>query len=208
MILQEKARFFNLQLGGPADFKASSGWLHKFTLRFGLHSVKIQGEKLAADAAASNQFCIEFPRFLADNNYVEEDTYNGDESGVYWRSIIRQTYVAHGEGTASGFKDCKELSCHVTVMFCANATGTQKNPLYIIGRSVKPKCFLTTDMTTLPFVYGSQKSAWMDQFVFKKWYKFFLEEVVKKHEKEGRRRKVLLLMDNCRAHPPRRNCIN
>ena len=84
-------------------------------------------------------------------------------------------------------------------MFCANADGTHKIPITIIGKSERPLC-LRNIAVKLPFDYYGQKSAWMDQIIFTGWFKeVFIPAIKKKHPDESR--KILLLLDNAPAHP-------
>ena len=60
----------------------------------------------------------------------------------------------HGEKHAKNFKQSKD---RITLLGCANATGTCKLPLTCIGKSAKPRCFKHMDMKELPVNYCSQK---------------------------------------------------
>ena len=59
-IIQEKALFFNKELGGPENFKASQGWLNRFKLRYGIRQLSVQGEKLFANTEAAENFKSEY----------------------------------------------------------------------------------------------------------------------------------------------------
>lgn len=151
-ILAEKARMFNEALAGPSDFRASPGYLHKFKKRHSLRALSIQGEKLSADTAASDKFSQTFPQLCVDNNYRLETVYNADETGLYWKMLPNYTLVMPTERQAAGRKVPTD---RVTVMVCANASGTHKIPLLVIGKSQKPRCF--KNVKTLPVDYRGQK---------------------------------------------------
>ncbi|EFA12409.1 Tigger transposable element-derived protein 4-like Protein [Tribolium castaneum] len=72
--------------------------------------------------------------------------------------------------------------------------GSEKIKLLLIGKSKNPRCFRGTKW--LPVDYESNSKAWMTGFLFEKW----LLKLDKKFEAENR--KVLMLIDNCSAHPP------
>ena len=55
----------------------------------------------------------------------------------------------------------------VTAYLCANASGTQKVPLSIIGKSKNPCCF---KLKPCPVIYFSQANAWSDQATFSFWF--------------------------------------
>ena len=87
----------------------------------------------------------------------------------------------------------KKSKDRLTVLVAANMDGSQKLPLYVIGKSKNPRCFKQTKV--LPCDYDGQPCAWItgDLFVawVKKWDRKFQEE----------KRKAALIVDNCRAHP-------
>lgn len=48
-MIQEEALRLNKELGGPADFKASNGWLTRFKKRHGIRQMSLQGVKLGLE---------------------------------------------------------------------------------------------------------------------------------------------------------------
>ncbi|XP_044590927.1 tigger transposable element-derived protein 4-like [Cotesia glomerata] len=60
----------------------------------------------------------------------------------------------------------------------------------VIGKSKNPRCF--KNIKKLPVTYKANKSAWMTSQLF---------EEVRKWDAELKGRKILLLIDNCPAHP-------
>jgi hypothetical protein len=67
--------------------------------------------------AADEWIKREWPKITAE--YSPEDTYNADETGLYFRAIPAHTYLFKNE-SAKGFKSLKE---QVTVLCCANMKG-------------------------------------------------------------------------------------
>ena len=82
----------------------------------------------------------------------------------------------------------------VTLVLCANATGTIRVPPLLIGSSKQPFCFRRH---APPIPYTNQKNAWMDQHVMQHWFDTVFVPYVKRHFGS---RKVLLLLDNCSGH--------
>ena len=81
----------------------------------------------------------------------------------------------------------------VTIVCCANVTGTCKIDPLIVGKSAKPRCF--RDISP-PLPYVSQHSSWLDRTVYAHWWtKIFLPSI-RKFTTEP----VALLMDNCSGH--------
>lgn len=103
------------------------------------------------------------------------------------------------EDQVEGFKQNKE---RITILLCANASGTHKMDLLVIGKSARHNAF--KGLEHLPVEYESQKNAWMDRTIFKKWFsQHFVPEVRLHFKKVGKQkdRKCLLLLDNCETHP-------
>jgi hypothetical protein len=89
------------------------------------------------------------------------------------------------------------------VLTCANAAGTHRLDLLVIGKSRRPRAL--KNVTSLPVQYKSQTNAWMDRSIFLDWFHCSFVPAVKKHLSQfqnHRNSKCLLLLDNCKAHPP------
>ncbi|XP_050065139.1 jerky protein homolog-like [Aphis gossypii] len=181
-LICEKALEMNTKLKGPEDFKASSGWLHKFKSRHGIRELQIQGELLSADLSSAENFKQTFQLFVEKEGYFQDSVYNADETGLNWKALPRKSLASFQEHAARGYKVSKE---RVTIMTCANAAGTHKLPLLLIGKSKKPRCF--KNIKSLPVTYTAQKNVWMDSKLFLNWIII-----------TG---KVLLLLDNAPTHP-------
>ncbi|KAL4134894.1 hypothetical protein QTP88_006584 [Uroleucon formosanum] len=81
-LICEKALEMNTKLKGPEDFKASSGCLHKFKSRHGIHELQIQGELLSADSSTDENFKQTFQLLVEKQIHMlkislEEELRNG-----------------------------------------------------------------------------------------------------------------------------------
>uniref|UniRef100_A0A3B3Q9M8 HTH CENPB-type domain-containing protein n=1 Tax=Paramormyrops kingsleyae TaxID=1676925 RepID=A0A3B3Q9M8_9TELE len=164
-LLMEKADILAAKLG-HSDFKASQGWLDRFKKRHNITQM----------------------RTLLDT-YEARNIFNVDETGVFWKCLPDKTMAFRGEACHGGKKSKDRL----TVLVAANMDGSQKLPLYVIGKSKTPRCFKQTKV--LPCDYDGQSRAWITGDLFSAW--------VKKWDRkfQAEKRKVALIVDNCRAHP-------
>ncbi|XP_038057078.1 tigger transposable element-derived protein 6-like [Patiria miniata] len=91
-----------------------------------------------------------------------------------------------------GGKQSKE---RITVTLCANMDGTEKLKPLLIGKFKKPRCF--KNVIYLPVSYRANRKAWMVHVsdLFTEW----VRRLDKKFTRQ--KRKVLLFVDNCAAHP-------
>ena len=172
-------------------FKASNGWFHKFKQHHGIYVLFIQCEKLSSDVQVSEEFVTMAAGFLLWG-YTLNDIFNADEFGMFWKALPSRTSATEEEKFASGMKSLKD---RITTMACANASGTIKIPLLIIGKTKKPRCF--KNVKTLPVKYNAQESALMNREIFTDWFIKVFIPTARKHAN----RKILLPLDNAPAHP-------
>ncbi len=85
-------------------------------------------------------------------NYNINDIWNADETGLYYR-LAPCTTIAHTQ--MSGRKKDK---VRLSYLVCANAGGTEKFPLMIIGKSKQPRCFKKKSGQELGLTIGITKS--------------------------------------------------
>ena len=83
----------------------------------------------------SDWMSTKLPALLS--KFQSYDIFNADETGLIWKCLPDKTLHMKGE-TCSGGKKSKE---RITVLVCANMTGTEKLPLLVIGKFAKPRCF-------------------------------------------------------------------
>jgi hypothetical protein len=154
-VLKEKAKKFGEELGVKEGFGYSAGWLQRFKKRYGIKSYVLHEE--AGDA---NQEGIELAQRnlrLLLGGYSAEVTYNQDETGIFWRQQPTRTLAV---GKKAGLKKEKE---RVTASLMCNAAGTDKRPLFLIGKALRPRSFPKSfqPKRDLGIRYTCNKSAWM-----------------------------------------------
>uniref|UniRef100_A0A914C297 DDE-1 domain-containing protein n=1 Tax=Acrobeloides nanus TaxID=290746 RepID=A0A914C297_9BILA len=169
------------------DFDASDHWLQNFKTR---HSIKFCSEQ--GEAAAVNLQVVEtwqqtvLREILA--KYSADDVFNVDETGLFWRLMPNKTLAFKGDRCAGG-KKSKE---RVTVLVGSNASGTEKLPLLVIGKSARPRCF---NNARPPVEYAANKKAWMTGDLFERWLRKWDNRL------RSTNRKILLFLDNFTGHP-------
>jgi len=96
--------------------------------------------------------------------------------------------------TARGSK-ARESKDRVTLTLCRNATGNHKVPVTMTGKAAQRMCF-QREGNASPLPYFSQKLAWTDASVFKRWFE---EEFVPAIQARTAHH-VYLIMDNLGCH--------
>jgi hypothetical protein len=187
MTIQEKGRsiFEKLKLenGNPASetFLASKGWFEKFKNRHNLHNIKLKGEAASSDITAARDYPKILKQIIEEGEYVSEQIFNVDETGLYWKRMPEKTYISKDEKSAPGFKVAKE-----------RLTLLPENPRALKG----------CNKSHLPIIWKSNKKAWMTSSLFESWFKnCFCPEVELYLKRKNLSNKILLLLDNAQSHP-------
>jgi len=119
--------------------------------------------------------------------YKEEDVYNMDESGLFWR-------MTPSRGLATQLQPgLKKDKTRVSLVFCCNATGTDRLRVWIIGKSQTPRALKNINVSTMGGEWRWNKKAWMNTTLMSEWLQAFYSYI-------GTTREVLLTMDNFSAH--------
>lgn len=166
----------------------SRSWIERFKKRHAITSGKIVGESNSVDEnIVSDWIQNKWP--LLRQNFRDEDIFNCDETGLFYKLTPDRTLKFKGESCKGG-KLSKE---RITVLVTANLTGSEKRQLMIIGKYKNPRCF--KNIHRLPVNYKFNKRAWMTSEIFTTELREWDQELLRK------KRKILLLVDNCPAHP-------
>jgi hypothetical protein len=84
----------------------------------------MHGAEKSADFLAADEWIRrDWPKIITE--YLPEDTYNADETGLYFSAMLEHTYLFKNE-SAKGFKSSKE---RVTVLCFANMKGEKRDLL-------------------------------------------------------------------------------
>lgn len=117
--------------------------------------------------------------------YSPRDVFNMDEAAFFYNAVPRGSICKNAAPALKQHKD------RLTMVVCANATGTEKLPLLHLGRSTTP-CWYSSKPASLQY-FGSPKG-WMTGWMFQQWL-MGLDEAMREKE-----RSILLLVDNASSH--------
>jgi hypothetical protein len=186
-ILREKAQEIWKQLpehlNQPCpDF--SSGWLKGFKY---WHNIKLHVRH--GEAGSVPDFIEEEMKVIQEiaAGYAEEDIYNMNETGLFWKIMPS---CGLSSQSLSGLKKDKTW---ITLVFCVNATGLDRFPVWIIGKAWTPCALRNINISTLGAEWGWNQKAWMNTIIINKWLHAFYQHI-------GPVRQVLLMMDNFHTH--------
>lgn len=189
-VIKEKAAQIASQLG-ISNFKASDGWITGFEKRNNIACVTIHGNAGQVTEMTIANWGDKLEVLLSD--YKPDDVFNCDELGLFYRLLPDQTHAKKGSKCIRG----KESKLRVTVLLGANMTGSEKLDPLLIGKSENPRCFkaFRKNNKRLPILYESNQKSWMTGKIFAD----YMTRINNKMRSEDR--KILMLLDNCPAHP-------
>lgn len=184
-LIMEKADMYASEMG--IEFLANNGWLERFKKRNEIVYKSVCGESSQVSQVMISEWLTDtLPSIL--QNYDPKNIFNADETGIFYHCLPNKTYAFKNEQCSGGKKSKERL----TVLIGCNSDGSEKLPILVIGRYLKPRCFKF--VTKLPVEYRANRKAWMVSTIFTEW----LLKLDKKFLFE--KREVAMIIDNCSAH--------
>ncbi|KAG7175022.1 Tigger transposable element-derived protein 1-like 61 [Homarus americanus] len=184
----------------PKPFNASSGWLHRFKKRNKITNINIGGEEASADRAAARDFPQFLREVMEEGQYTDDQVFNMDESGLFWKKLPSKTFVVQSASKIRGRKLQKE---RITVLVTTNASGTCKPKLSVIHTARKPHAYKNVDMSKINVHWLTARKAWMFSALSLSWFDdCFVPDVKKFCEQQNVPFNILLLLDNAPGHSP------
>ena len=160
LILKEKMSIF-AKVFGITDFVPSDGWITRWKSRFNISFKKIIGEGASCTPEMVSPWKeTSLPTLLS--NYDLKDIYNADEFGLFYQMHPEKSLHLKKEQCIGG----KQSKVRITGMAASNTLG-DKIPMFVIGKSVKPRCF--KGIKKQPCRYRAQKKRWMTSNLFEEW---------------------------------------
>ena len=204
-ILLHQAKKINKDLhkeerGEDADYSLTRGWLQRWQDRHGVHMNQQHGEAKSADLESAKNYLSVFNELIEDNNFTEDQVFNADETGLYYKTPPDRTMdLDDNPSRKTGHKKPKDK---VSLLLCANRSGSLKMTPLVIGKSLNPRCLHHVNRSLLPCIYTNTRKAWMTGACFKDWFFQRFCPAVRKHlRKLGQEEKAILLIDNAPSHP-------
>ena len=107
---------------------------------------------------------------------------------MFYQQLPTKSFHLKGGRCAGG----KFSKVRLAGLAAGNAAG-EKLPMFVIAKAEKPRCF--KGVTSLPCQHKPQRKSWMDSEIFSD----YVRKLDSKFDAEGR--KIVLIIDNCPAHP-------
>jgi hypothetical protein len=164
----------------------SDGWLAGFKQRFNFHRRRKIGE--ASSVEITEDIVTRMQEIQAIKvQYTPTNTYNMDETGFLWKKLPNS-----GLTTSSAGKKLDKT--RITANLCCNEDGSNKLPIWFIGKAKRPRCFTENHVQNtenMGVFWRANSTAWMNYSIMLEWLYWFDSRV---------QCPVLLLMDNFGAH--------
>ncbi|XP_021567353.1 tigger transposable element-derived protein 5 [Carlito syrichta] len=216
-IIQAQAEAFARQIYGPeCTFKASHGWFWRWQKRHGISSQRFYGEAgppvpgpapgppvkeepAMPPGAGPLPDRASAPPPPAEGGYGDEQIYNANVTGLYWKLLPEQGAPLGAGNPGAGSCGRRWRGDRVTVLLAANLTGSHKLKPLVIGHLPDPPSLRHHNQDKFPASYRYSPDAWLSRPLLRGW---FFEEFVPGVKRYLRRsclqQKAVLLV----AHPP------
>jgi hypothetical protein len=126
--------------------------------RYKIKEYRRHGEAGSVDIVAVEAERLHMREILAP--YLKRDRFNCDESAFF-------AFAPPDRGLATQQMSGKKKSkFRITITFACNADGSEKLPLFFIGKSKCPRCFHSASPASLGMYYRSNKKVWMTSELF------------------------------------------
>ena len=119
--------------------------------------------KWHGEVASANPKVVEEKRALQQEilaRFHPQDRFNVDEGALLGFNVPDRGMATK---SLSGVKKSKQ---RITILFGCNADGSEKLPLFFIGKAARPRCFRKKTGKELGFNYKNNKKAWMTAVFF------------------------------------------
>ncbi|EIC06936.1 CENP-B protein, partial [Microbacterium laevaniformans OR221] len=138
----------------------SEGWLSRFKKRHSIKHYTRHGEASSITVDVEEE--MKALRTIA-GEYDEEDIYNMDETGLFWK-------LSPSQGLSSGPRPgVKKDKTRITVVFCSNSSGTDRYKPWFIGNARTPRALRNINISTMGGVWRWNKKAWMTSIIMEDW---------------------------------------
>ncbi|NXF85716.1 TIGD3 protein, partial [Eubucco bourcierii] len=177
-VLQLKTKHLAEALSRPS-LEPSGSWLARFEAHHSLAFKKPPSEKGDTEQPTAEQWAgVVLPSLL--RSYAPSEIYACGETGV----LLLASFPSKGESAGN----------RLTLLLCANANGSEKIPLWVVGESPRPHCLRGINLEQMPWSYHSSSLANVTIPLFTEWLRDFNEGM--RH-----RGKSVLLLTKHEAHP-------
>ncbi|XP_042229138.1 tigger transposable element-derived protein 1-like isoform X1 [Homarus americanus] len=184
------------------DFKASKGWFDKFKKRTGIYYVVRHGKAASAGKEGAEKFVAEFKKLMDKEEYLPQQVFNVDETGLFWKKMPKRTFISKDEAALPGHKPMKD---RLALLLGANASGDFRLKPMLVYHSENPRVFKQQKVVRrqLGVYWKSNCKAWVTRQLFNEWaVEVFCPSVKNYLTTNKLPLKALLLMDNAPGHDP------
>uniref|UniRef100_A0A182VQC7 HTH CENPB-type domain-containing protein n=1 Tax=Anopheles minimus TaxID=112268 RepID=A0A182VQC7_9DIPT len=188
----EQAKYLHESLGLKRTFNASSGWLNRFKQRYGIAGVYTHSTAKVGSSLHADSFCDQFQQLMQNEDWLPDQIYNVDETGLCWNTIPSKVCSA-SNATSTGER--------ITVICCTNATGTHKLDLTIVTKSRHPWNPQDEEFPQTAVNYYEAKGGWVSKEIFRHWFEYkWVPEVRHFLASKLLPLKAILLIDTAPCH--------
>uniref|UniRef100_A0A8C0PPK2 HTH CENPB-type domain-containing protein n=1 Tax=Canis lupus familiaris TaxID=9615 RepID=A0A8C0PPK2_CANLF len=183
-------------------FSASAGWLAHFKRPYHMKNVhtdeKFAGKAGPADQEAAEEFKKYLLSIVHEKGYMEEQVFNADETGLFYKNVGRQTYIMQMASKAPGYESFKDRAA---LLLCVNAKGDFKCKPLMVHRAQNPLALRGKNLNCMPVHRRWNKKARMASEIFWDWFhNCSIPEAERYLHSKNLAFRILLILDNAPVH--------
>uniref|UniRef100_A0A1A9UM54 DDE-1 domain-containing protein n=1 Tax=Glossina austeni TaxID=7395 RepID=A0A1A9UM54_GLOAU len=95
-----------------------------------------RGEGASADVDAADKYSEEFAKMIKEHDYLPDQIFNADETGLWWKQLPLRTFISKNEKRTPGFKVSND---RITLLSCSNSSGDFMTTPMFINRPLNPR---------------------------------------------------------------------
>ncbi|XP_035890743.1 jerky protein homolog-like [Anopheles stephensi] len=186
----EQAKYLHESLGVKRSFTASAGWLSRFKQRYGISGVYTHSSAKTGSPRHAETFCRQFQQLMQRDDWLPDQIYNADETGLQWNTI-----PSKATGASDGSSE------RITVICCTNANGTHKLDLTFVGKAKNPWSSRDEEFPQASVNYYEAKGGWASKEIFHDWFEYkWVPEVRQFLSSKFLPLRAILLLDTAPCH--------
>lgn len=194
--IRSRALILNEKLFGPSQFNTQI-WIEQWKNRYNVDLSTF--ESTPGDSQLVTECNDIIMKYVEEKNLSHDQIFHCNITTLNFLSLPVKSLIYQMERDLPEFQRNND---RVTILVCANASGSLKIPLMVIGQFPSPRSAKGEILTSLPVYYKYRKYSLLDSYLFQEWFDdVFVPKVEDFLRLKGLPGRAILTIDNQYPHP-------